>query len=101
MDSSTLNTQFSGNLGNSDTTGNSGNTGNTGNKTILFNTHKLREKYIRKQYFRLFIESNLSTLIDIYKTHFTEDLKEDISLEDWIYFVFQNTTTDELRQYGR
>ena len=66
----------------------------------LVDTNKLRNNGIRKQYWNKFIDNNKDFLQYIYDNLFTETLKDNISLEDWIYFAFKYTSTNELKKYN-
>ena len=70
-------------------------------EVFLVNTNKLRVNNIRKQYYNKFVDTNLYILESIYKQIILNDpeIKYTLSLEDWINFAFNNTSTDGLKLY--
>lgn len=68
-------------------------------KLVLTDTNKLRLNSLRKSLFSEFVETNYQLLLSVYEKEFSLSLKEQITLEDWIQFAFNQTSTNGLRLY--
>jgi hypothetical protein len=53
----------------------------------------------RTQYFQAFVDQQFDNLQHLYTIIFNSDLKQRISLTDWIHFAFHQTSTNGLQSY--